>query len=455
MLMRRATTARRQATNYVPDGHVGNRGVVCLHALIPVQRDVRTRRSAVTLAAAGFTVVVIDVQDDGMQSQSQDGLDWPEWHDSQHDSQMVRARSDANEGTGCVAVQHILVPRFFARYYSPMNYPLWLLFKCWRMLAGMIRVIRIPADAYHASDIAALPGCSIAAWLRRKPLIYDAYELPLVDPYFAYGPHWRLLHAASAFLLRKLLPRCSCIITVSPPLVRALQQRYGGPTATLVRNIPPYHAPQPSDLLRRRLSLPATTKIVLYQGYLQGDRGLERLIRAAKFLAQDVTLVLLGSGESRAALEALILREGVSSRVQLVPPVPYGRLLAWTASADLGLIVSPPAYSANVAVFLPNKLFEYLMAGLPVLSTPLEAVAEILDRYQVGRTFASFEPEALAHAINELLADRETLALMRRNALTAAACELRWDVEQRSLLGAYDAVLGRSSREAVAYTDRG
>ena len=130
-------------------------------------------------------------------------------------------------------------------------------------------------------------------------------------------------------------------------------------------------------------------------------------------------------------------QEGVGDRVKLLPPVPYADLLAWTASADLGLILYRQSYSPNVKYCLPNKLFEYLMAGLPVLCSHLEAVADIIQAYDVGRVAPSLEPEVVGAAINDTLSDRARLATWGAHARAAAKSDLCWEVEQERVVGLY------------------
>ncbi len=149
----------------------------------------------------------------------------------------------------------------------------------------------------------------------------------------------------------------------------------------------------------------------------------------------------MGGGDQEPALRALIASLNVADRVLIIPAVPYDALLRWTASADLGLIVYRPTYSLNVRYCLPNKLFEYMMAGVPTLSSSLDAVAEILTTYDTGRVVASLEPEAIAEAINAILADADTRRRMCENGWRAARKEFRWDVEQGRLLSLYEQIL--------------
>ena len=120
------------------------------------------------------------------------------------------------------------------------------------------------------------------------------------------------------------------------------------------------------------------------------------------------------------------------------------------------MIMSSPDYSMNTRVFLPNKLFEYMMAGLPVLSSPLIAVEEVLYHHDVGRVLASLEPEAIASAIEIMLADRSRLTDMSQNALRASSREFCWRREKLQLLRLYYQVLLQNfvSRENLTVFQR-
>jgi glycosyltransferase involved in cell wall biosynthesis len=146
-------------------------------------------------------------------------------------------------------------------------------------------------------------------------------------------------------------------------------------------------------------------------------------------------------------LEALIAQEGVADRVKIIPQVPYEELLDWTASADIGLISSSPTYSLSVRYALPNKLFEYLMVGLPVLSLEVDSIANVLRTHDVGLVLSSLEPSAIAAGINTMLADREALARMQRNALEISQNEFNWEKESQRLIRLYQEILALPGEE--------
>jgi glycosyltransferase involved in cell wall biosynthesis len=389
---------------------------VCMHVLGIARTDARVLREAASLVAAGLTVSIIDIED--------------------------RRDVPREEPLRGIRLIHLRAPGWFV----PTRFKPWFLVKALQILCwGTLTLLRTPADVYHAQDMTALPACYIAARLRRKPLIFDAHELPLVEPAVT---RWRRLHALATKAFKFMLPGCKTVITVSPPIAQEIQRRFGGPEPVLIRNIPEYQPPVSSDRLRHHLELSADARIALYQGNLQVDRGLDRLISAAKFLDPGIVLVLMGRNAMGDELPTLIAKEHVADRVKVLPPVPYDELLEWTASADVGLIIYARSHSLNVQMCLPNKLFEYLMAGVPVLASSLDAVADLLQTYDVGRVVPSLEPEAIGQAISALVSDNTLLTHMSEHALAAAQRELRWDVESQRLVQVYHRMLDGSGKSA-------
>jgi glycosyltransferase involved in cell wall biosynthesis len=384
-----------------------------MHVLGKFSGDVRARRAAAALHQAGMQVTVIDV-----------GSELP-------------VPADMQDG---IHVRHMPVHTSFGatRFQRQV-----LLRALWMFLRSSFYLLRAQADCYHALDLPALPACYIAALVRRKPLIFDSYELPLstLSP-AEMSRGRRILQGLLAPVLKYIIPRCAAVIVVSPPIAEEMRRRYPGANIALVRNIPPFQAVSKSARLHQELGLNSQDRIALYQGHLQPDRELDRLVRAAKYLEPGIKLVMMGKGTPQvlSQLQALIATEGVTERVFILPPVPYDELLSWTASADIGLLVYPPDHILNVRLCLPNQLFEFLMAGLPVLASQLDAVADILNTHQVGRLVTALEPEHLGACINTFLADGQQLAKMSQNALRVAQELFHWEKEQQHLLQLYNGI---------------
>lgn len=383
---------------------------ICLHVVRPASSDVRATRATSALVDAGFTVTVVDVTD---------------------------GPALIPEMEHC-CMKHIVLPN-----WRSLRSPWFFVKALGVFMTSVCYLFQSGADIYHASEVTALPACYLVAKLRRKPLVYEAYELPLHDlPLSEMGLLRRCFHALLTLLLTIMIPRCDAVIAVSLPIMQEMDKRYRPMRIALIRNVPVYKRVAKSDRLRQHLGLPPAARIALYQGNLQPDRGLDTFVRAAKFLEQDIVIVMMGQGigTTQARLEALIASEGVTERVKIIPPVPYEDLLDWTASADLGLVLTPLDYTLNMCLSLPNKFFEYLMAGLPVLASPLIAVQELIQRYDVGAIVSSLEPASIGMTINAMLADQIALARMRRNALDAA-CDLCWEKESLRLIALYDDIV--------------
>lgn len=344
-----------------------------------------------------------------------------------------------------VHFKHICMPSYFV----PARFKPWFLVKLLMvMVYGTIELLKIQTDIYHAHVERALPACYLAGRLRRKPFIVDMPELNLSDPRYA---RWSRLSVLARRLIQHMVSYSAGFITASPLYPQEFAGLYGASDVTFIRNVPPYRSVTKSDWLHRHLGLDPRVRIALYQGYLQADRGLHLLVQAAPFLEKDIVVVMLGQGveETLALLRSLIASEGVTDRVKILPPVPYEELLDWTASADIGLSVLPSDHSLSIRKCLPNKFFEYLMAGLPVLSSELEAVAEAIETYGVGRIAPSLAPRELAASINDMLADREGLARMSANALAIARQEFYWEKESQKLLHLYEDILSKRQAEQV------
>ena len=407
--MKRTTTIEAQN---IPTALLTSSTVkVCIHVVRTARTDVRAIRAATALIEAGYAVSIVDVE-----------------------SEQTRPVEEDIRG---IHMKHILMPN----WQASMRFGPWFFLKAIQaFLLSIHRLLQTRADIYHANEVTALPACYLAATLRRKPLIFEAYELPPPETRIAF---WRQLSWLLTRMLAFMLPRCAGVITVSPPIVQEIGKRFHVPEVTLVRNILPYRTVPKSDRLRQYLGLSPDMRIALYQGYLQADRSLDIVVRSAKFLGPGIVIVMMGKGmgTTQSELETLILNEGVSDRVKILSPVPYEELLDWTASADLGLLVCSPDYSMNIRMLLPNKLFEYLMAGLPVLASQLDAVVDVIRTHDVGQVVSSLAPADVGAAINSILADRLALARMHSSALEVARNEFCWEKERQTLIHLYQDIL--------------
>ena len=389
---------------------------VCMYMLGTARSDPRVMKDAVALVNSGFVVTIVDVE-------------------TEH-------QRPAEEDISGVHIKHIFMPS----WAKPARFKPWFLVKLVVLLSrGIIQLLRTEADIYHAHVERSFPACYIAARLRKKPFISDSPELSLSDPRVK---RWRLLSNLAARCLTYLMSHSTAVIATSPYHGQEMSKSYHASEITIIRNIPWYQVATKGNKLHQYLLLKQDIRIALYQGGLQPNRGLHALIHAAPFLEPNIVIVLMGGAveETRRQLESLIASKGVADRVKIIPPVPYEELLSWTASADIGLTILPPDYSQSIRGCLPNKLFEYLMAGLPVLTSQLDSIAELVKTYDVGRVISSLAPEDIATAINTMLADPNALAHMHQNASKVARDEFYWEKESQKLVQLYHHILTGTSK---------
>lgn len=287
---------------------------------------------------------------------------------------------------------------------------------------------KLNPDVYHCHDLDTLLPGFLGSIRRGAPLVYDSHEL-YSETHFLIGR--KREQSIWNFLERHLIRHTSRVITVSDPIARELRTRYSIEKPVVVRNIPELvPLPSPTPFFKDNNGGP----IFLCQGYMQPGRGLEVLIHAMKFVPRG-RLVLLGNGEIRDDLQTLLQRLDLTDRVHLFPAVPLERLLGYTACATVGLI----AYSTeslNFQYALPNKFFEYLMAGVPVLTSNIPEVAQLVRDFNVGRIVEPCDPYHIARELNSIVADPDKWKKLSENCRKAVR-RLQWAREEEKLLHVY------------------
>ena len=295
-------------------------------------------------------------------------------------------------------------------------------------------LISLDADAYHAHDLDTLWPAARAAKRRDVPLVYDSHEFwteqsSLVDR-SAIRTFWALLE-------RRLIQRANRVIAVSPSIAKALEQRYGLEDIAVLRNLPHFKEPVDSDLIRTELQLATDRPIVLYQGGFLTDNGLSEQIEAAAGFSK-AALVLIGDGPNEGLLKTQVAQSGLENRVYFIPRVPFHQLHAYTCSADLGLCLIKGA-GKSFYYSMPNKLFEYLIAGLPVLASNFPEMRSVVDATGAGEAVDPQDVTAIRDCVERLLADAE-LRQQYANAARQAARHYNWERESRHLTELYAAL---------------
>ena len=413
---------------------------VCMFVHNALLHDARVEREAAALAAAGYEVRVVAARGAGTPAhERRDGFDVERVDSDPAPTRAVR-RALASRGRDA-EIGTVAAPLHAAR-----PGPRGAVERCAlraHLIAELARYIRraaaaagrAPAGVWIAHDLDALP----AAWLARRRhggrLVYDSHELfperVAVSP--AARPLWRALE-------RRLAPQADAVLTVGDGVARELALRYRIPSPAVVRNVPAAAAAVTGERspLRGALDLPHDVRIALYVGGLQPGRGLETIVDVAARLPPGHVVVLMGPGHRDyvAALRERAARAGAGGRLVLAPPVPTHDVVRWAAGADLGLALIQNV-SLSYYLSLPNKLFEYVAAGLPVVASDFPELRGVVEGRGLGTVCAADDPEAIADAIAWVLDDPERHERLRA-AARAAAAELTWERESRVLVDLVD-----------------
>ena len=225
------------------------------------------------------------------------------------------------------------------------------------------------------------------------------------------------------------------MITVSDGIAEGLRERYRlRRTPAVVRNVSALEVGGEGGL-RISLGLSPDAALVLHQGAPAPGRGCEVLVKAVARI-DGVNLVFLGDPEPGygAHLTEVIEAMGIGDRVSLLPSVPLTELLSQTAEADVGVSLLQDSCE-NHRLALPNKLFEYIAAEVPVVASSLPELALLVDGFGIGWCVTPDDPAAVAAALRTALESRGDVGLHER--LRKASAKLRWTVERERLLDLY------------------
>jgi glycosyltransferase involved in cell wall biosynthesis len=232
----------------------------------------------------------------------------------------------------------------------------------------------------------------------------------------------------------KYLPMADAMIVASPSWIEWNRKLHGtvpDPSVTII-NVPPITEVIRSNLFRDELDFPPTRSILLYQGSIQENRGIEPAIEAVKLL-DDVVLVVVGYGHHKPVLEAYVSAEGLSDIVLFYGSIPNEDLIRYSASADIGL-ANIENSSVSYYTSLPNKLFEYAMADIPVIGSDSPEIGRVIQEERIGEVCDPEDPDAIAEMIRRILEDPERY----RPGLESAREKYNWSIEGARLVALYE-----------------
>ena len=282
-------------------------------------------------------------------------------------------------------------------------------------------------DLFYANDLDTLAPMFLLSKLKKKPLIYDSHELFCEVPELKSS---RIKKSIWQKLEGYIIPKLQTCITVNVSIAKIYEAKYNVPFY-IIRNISDFDQ---SFIPKSRvqLSLPEDKKIILLQGAgINVDRGAEELIDAMEFV-QNAVLYIIGSGDVWENLKQKVsFNKSIQNKVVLINKLPKSELINYTFNADIGLSIDKNT-NLNYLYSLPNKIFDYIQAEIPILASRLPEIENIILQYKIGDFIDDHNPKTIANKLNEMLYSQQLSSYKKY--LAIAKKEITWKSEKEKLL---------------------
>jgi glycosyltransferase involved in cell wall biosynthesis len=300
----------------------------------------------------------------------------------------------------------------------------------WRTRIDRFARAQRPA-VLHAHSLAALPTAAHVKRSTGARLIYDAHELE-TEKAGLQGLRQRL----SRRMEQRLIGRCDAVLCVSDSIADWYAERYGMDRPIVVRNVPDHGTQRIKHAvpLRDRLGLGPDDVLFIYQGMMSKGRRVEQFLRVFSRSSLARHVLFMGYGDLESAVKEVA---GRRPNIHFLPAVPPGEVLAHTAGADVGL-VGVENVCLSYYFSLPNKLFEYLLAGLPVIAGRWPEIRRVVERYQCGWLHDE-DDDAVLRLIERI--DRTEVTRLRHGVAHARA-QISWANEEAKLIQVYRQLAG-------------
>jgi glycosyltransferase involved in cell wall biosynthesis len=287
-----------------------------------------------------------------------------------------------------------------------------------------------PTDIIVANDLDTLLPAFLIARIKGKKLVYDSHEYFTEAEGLTNRPFTKKIWLVIEGFI---FPKLHHVITVNETIAGIYRSLYHVPVY-VVRNVPMLRN-EHVHVTREEFGLPIDKRIILMQGaYIDPDRGGVELAQSMEFL-DGALLLIIGSGRDLENIRQVVAERKLNERVKFIAKLSFAELQRYTAIADVGVSLDKPLH-LNYAYSLPNKLFDYIHAGLPVLVSDLPELRNIVDVYKIGMVVNRVEPQAIATALKEMF-KADQLEMWRKNARNAAK-ELNWQIEQEVIRSIYE-----------------
>src|SRR4030042_2628560 len=285
----------------------------------------------------------------------------------------------------------------------------------------------------HAHDLNGLMAAYIGSRLTKAKLIYDSHEFEIGRSLNKNLDNWKVI--GKRWIEKYLIRRVDRVFTVSNSIATELTHLYQIPRPVVIHNCPLRFDPPSKGRLRNEAGWSDKSLIIIHQGGLFIGLGIEALIQAVSMVPK-LHLAIIGEGPLSVQISTLAKHFGISDRIFMRSMVPLSLLLEYTCDADIGACLIENI-CLSYYYSLPNKLFEYLMAGAPGLVSNFPDMRKVIEDANAGLSTDPSDPQAIASALRQMLADPEALNQMAHNARQVALEKYNWENESQSLLKVY------------------
>lgn len=286
------------------------------------------------------------------------------------------------------------------------------------------------ADILYSNDLDTLLPNYLVSKLKGKKLYYDCHE------YFTGMPELegrKFPYKIWKTIERFIFPKLKNVITINDSMAKLYSDEYGIPV-NVIRNLPMAVNESIPVKSKKDFQLP-DKKLIIFQGAgINIHRGAEEALLAMQYV-NDAVLVFAGGGDVIPKLKSVRAELKLQEKVFFTGKLPPAELKALTRLAAIGLSLDRDT-NINYRFSLPNKLFDYIQAGIPVLASPLPEISKIISEYNIGILISNHNPEHIAEKINGILSDEMQLTMWKEN-LKRAAPELSWEKEKVKFLALF------------------
>ncbi|RCV89370.1 glycosyltransferase [Billgrantia montanilacus] len=380
-----------------------------------VQNDARVKNEASTLVSAGYEVYVHGLFTHGVTPREE-----------KLSSGVMVIRHGRQQGA------ILAKPKKHTAKRNRFELSLLMISRTFTHIGVLLSLLKQRPAVVHAHDVNVLPTAWLAARLCGAKLVYDAHEIS------TGREGYRKIGRLVAWIEKTIMPKAAGTITTTDARAKFFARAYKIPRPLVLQNRPRLAIVQGDERIREMLGLSEPYPIVIYQGGQQPGRGLERLVKCSVHVP-GAYFVFVGGGSLHEELKQLAVSLDLDNRVFFIPTVPLDDLPKYTSSADIGV---QPIENTCLNHFTTdsNKLFEYVIAGLPVVASQLPEISKVVREYDLGLLVPEGNTEALAKAIHELVQDPALRERYRANAQLAAQ-SLNWEAQEESLVALYSRVL--------------